>query len=299
MLVCPDCQENLPQTPTPQCGSCDWSGHLITEVPSYYSSFDQNSLLYKDYFENYEKIATDDLEESILDIRYVENQAKNLADKIDTLDSKAICDLGSGQGFLVRELLSRGACEITAVDISTAYLTRFLSDNRIKPIHANAENLPFKNEFDIIVSTDVMEHVINLGSFLFSLNRALKLGGKAYIRVPYKENLLGYSKLLGCKYDFVHLRSFNKSLLKQTFVSAGFNTISFHLDGFSTGTPLQFWIKSQKRMIKYEKFRQWALNRIEHPSDVTTWNPNFARLFMEPQEIVCVIEKKREIPTQE
>jgi hypothetical protein len=89
-----------------------------------------------------------------------------------------------------------GAESVTVVD-------RRMADSRFAPVLTNAGDLPFAEAFDIVTATDIMEHVLNVGSFISSLNGALVVGGDAYVRVPYPEDLLPYSPHLDCEYRFV------------------------------------------------------------------------------------------------
>jgi cyclopropane fatty-acyl-phospholipid synthase-like methyltransferase len=213
---------------------------------------------------------------------------------IHNIPGAKICDIGSGKGFLVRRLVKAGAKSVMAVDITTEYFNTFIDDERVTPIIANAENLPFKEEFDVITSTDVLEHVLNAGSFLISVYEALKPNGMAYIRVPYKEDLLNYAPQRGCKYKFVHLRSFNKDLLRGLVTSAGFEVQKFHLDGFSIQTP-QNYIRMDRAVSSwlYGKWQARQLKKLKHASDVTLYNSFLAKIMMRPQEVVVVLRKNR------
>jgi hypothetical protein len=140
-----------------------------------------------------------------------------------------------------------------------------------------------------------MEHVLNLGSFLYSLSRALKLGGRAHVRVPYRENLLSYSPHVGCRYRFVHLRSFDRALLRQTFSEIGLAVERFRLDGFSFGTPQPFWMGASWPSARYASLRRLALLYLEDEMDVTRWPPSIARMFMRPTTITATVHKHRRI----
>ena len=260
------------------------------------SSEDRKNPMFARYLENYDRIAEKDLADDILDPVYVSHQADNMADYIGALKGRKVCDLGSGQGHLARRLLKKGASSVTMVDIALPYLRiSAKGDDRLLPVMANAENLPFEDQFDVITSTDVMEHVLNLGSFLFCVNRALKMGGRAFIRVPYQESLLSYSPHMGCPYPFVHLRSFNREILRIYMRTAGFAVERFHYDGFVLGRPLPFWTANQERLDRYIQFQEWIKSKIANPADVTRWPVWFARLFMPPCEIVVVARKKEDL----
>jgi SAM-dependent methyltransferase len=259
----------------------------------YLSTRDRQDPILREYFENYDHISADDLRSSILDERYLENQARNLARSIPELRNRRVCDIGCGKGYLARQLVARGADRMTVVDISIRYLQR-MSEEAFIPVLANAENLPFANAFDIVAATDIMEHVLNVGSFMYALNRALVVGGKAYVRVPYRENLLPYSPHLECQYRFVHLRSFDVDTLRVYFESAGFAVDGFRFDGYWLHRPQSFWQSGRRRMV-YERFQRLAGKRLHHQTDVTSWNQWLARLLMVPLEVVVIARKVQSI----
>jgi SAM-dependent methyltransferase len=296
MIICPDCAAPLPAADTLLCPHCTWKGEHRDGVPVYLSTGDRQDPILREYFGNYDRISDDDLRSSILDERYVENQARNLASHIPELRGRRVCDIGCGKGSLARQLVGRGASQMTVVDLSVAYLRR-LSDEGFVAILANAENLPFADAFDIIVATDIMEHVLNVGSFIYALNRALAVGGTAYVRVPYRESLLSYSPHLGCEYRFVHLRSFDVDTLRVYFESAGFAIDGFRFDGYWLQRPQRFWQSGWRRSL-YQQFQAAATKRLQHYTDVTSWKQWLARLLMEPLEVVVIARKVQSIETQ-
>jgi SAM-dependent methyltransferase len=276
------------------CAACGWAVGAVDGIACFLSRRDRNDPVIAEYLDNYDEIAGDDLKNSFVDERYIENQAKNMVAHTRTIAGERICDIGAGKGYLIRTLLNAGAEQVTAIDISLPYLRRFKDEPRIRPIVANAENLPFAQEFDRIFCTDVMEHVLNVGSFLYSLSRALKLGGRAHVRVPYLENLLSYSPHVGCRYRFVHLRTFDRALLGRAFDEIGLAVERFRLDGFSFGSPQPFWMRKSSALF-YAGLRALALRSLEHEMDVTRWPPRLAKMLMRPTTITVTVRKRHRI----
>jgi SAM-dependent methyltransferase len=295
MLICPECSEELSDKSPRACKNCDWNGVSHHGIPDYLCSYELKNPVLGDYLDHYDRIARDDLENAIVSERYVKNQAVNLIDFLGDVTEADVADIGCGKGYLVGELLRKGATRVTAIDIALPYLARFMDSPRVNPIRANSENLPFKNEFDVIVSTDVMEHVFNLGSFLYSVNRALKQGGKVCIRVPHRENLLAYSPHFGCPYQFVHLRGFNRRMLKDYMEGSGFTVKKFALNGFGFGMPQPWWTRGTRRSRLYHLVKDWAESKMEHPADVANWKSCYARLLMRPNAISVIGHKKFDI----
>lgn len=287
MLLCPDCRVELNASET--CSSCAWSMHRHNNVKIMLSKADIASGVFSSYHKNYEDIAEEDLKNSILQERYISILADKICKLSPSMTGKDVCDVGSGKGFLLRRILKEKPKSISAVDISLNYLERF--DPSIDSYQANAENLPFKERFDILTCTDVLEHVINPANFLWSMNQAVKPNGYVIIRVPYKENLLNYAVQGGCKYQFAHLRDFNKENLTRLIKFAGFKPIALKLEGFSIQTPGHFWQKTPKRQMRYNRWQAKIREWITNDDDVNLWPSCIARLLFNPYEIVIVAKK--------
>jgi SAM-dependent methyltransferase len=119
---------------------------------------------------------------------------------------KTVLDYGSGRNYyvqdfnpelhsyFVRELrdLRFGGAHVTAVDVSQAVLTHPTSDRQIN-INPG-ENLPFDDQqFDLIVSDFVFEHLEDPGKVTKELMRVLKPGGWILARTP---NKFGYVAII-------------------------------------------------------------------------------------------------------
>ncbi len=285
MLICPSCRDELGTDNA--CSSCSWVVANIDGLKNFLG--EKTSDFFKQYIKNYDQIANDDLNQSIQPKEYLVNQAEHLLSHLSLNHADNICDIGGGQGFLVTELKKRGFSKLTIVDIAIPYLKILKKDYNC--VIADAEHLPFKNEFDVIFSTDVLEHVINIGSFLYSVNNALVDNGKFIVRVPLEENLMQYSKHLGCPYDFVHLRTFTKELLRKTLEDAGFEIERFSYDSY--------WTYAKKNYLSrfgfLNKYIAYIIYRLFSKASYVTSNTFFTRLmcriFLKPIEIICVAKK--------
>ena len=122
----------------------------------------------------------------------------------------SIVDVGVGTG----RLLSRFPdFRRYGVDVSLAYLA-LARGKGVDVCLARAEDLPYRDEmFDVVVSTDVLEHVLDLYRTVAELFRILKTGGHLVVRVPYRENLASYLAD-DYPYEFAHLRSFDEHSLQ-------------------------------------------------------------------------------------
>lgn len=95
--------------------------------------------------------------------------------------SLAILDLGCGKGALVETLLAKGH-DAYGCDIADSDASDFAPDpsagDRLRPIRLEPYRLPFDDsQFDCVVSSQVLEHVMDYESTFREIHRVLKPGG--------------------------------------------------------------------------------------------------------------------------
>ncbi len=90
-----------------------------------------------------------------------------------------VLDVGCGAGFIADHLCRIG-CSVVALDTAD-YRAASGSDL----ILGRAENLPFPSDtFSIVVSSQVIEHVVDSAAHLREIRRVLAPGGIAYVATP-------------------------------------------------------------------------------------------------------------------
>jgi SAM-dependent methyltransferase len=201
---------------------------------------------------------------------------------------KDVCDVGVGQGLLLAKLRDGGARSLTGVDVSPTYLRRIPADRPVRRVLASAERLPFAGEFDTLVATDVLEHVLNVGDCLLSAHRALRPGGRLVVRVPYRDDLIAYARLSGYRYPFIHLRSFDSRELRRLLRGAGFRIESQRYSGFYLDK-----LRPLLRRNEHVDFRlrTWLANRFGGTTGVTRIDPRLGRLLMRPNVLTATASK--------
>ena len=167
------------------------------------------------------------------------------------------------------------------------YLERFAGSPGELVVLANAENLPFRASFDLMIATDILEHVLNVGDFMISLHDALASRGRLVLRVPYKDNMLQYARLNGCDYDMVHLRNFTDGNLRHLLRHTGFVVDHLYYDGFSVWRPRPWATRTRVRPLLHAFADRVAggEQRLERLS------PRVGRLVMEPMVITAVAHR--------
>lgn len=103
------------------------------------------------------------------------------------LKGKKFLEVGCGLGYFSNIAFKSGAM-VTGIDIgpNLVKINKKLTPKGTFKV-ASASNLPFKdNSFDIVLSTEVIEHVANQKKALSEMSRVVKKGGILVLTTPNK-----------------------------------------------------------------------------------------------------------------
>ena len=164
-----------------------------------------------------------------------------------------ICDLGCGNGYLAGELGKRGftVLGIDASDTFLEFARRQHGSDRVSFMtgligRELADKLGATHPpFDLVVSSDVIEHVYNPLEFLKTAHALLRPGGVAVVGTPYHGYLKNVAISLTGRWDAHHhvhwhgghIKFFSAASLSRLMVEAGFTTPRFEYYGRFPG----FW----------------------------------------------------------
>ncbi len=94
----------------------------------------------------------------------------------------SVLDIGCGQSPY-KHLFEDGRFRYHGVDINDSGNFGYLN---LDVTHFDGENIPFGDEsFDVILCTEVIEHVANPSRLISEMGRVLKPGGTAVITAPW------------------------------------------------------------------------------------------------------------------
>lgn len=113
-----------------------------------------------------------------------------------------ILDIACGNGSVLRYLKARGYQQLYGLEISHYAINRLKAEG-IRMYYSKLPNIPLGDEaFDVVIASQVLEHIIRRHHFLKEIRRILKPGGKAFIFVPddclgpidEKEHVIKYNR---------------------------------------------------------------------------------------------------------
>lgn len=122
--------------------------------------------------------------------------------------SKRILDVGCGDGVLLSLIGRKSQAILYGIDPDPVSLTAARQKVKAKFVLGKAEKLPFKNNlFDVVVATEIIEHLSHPAKLLAEARRVLKSGGRLIVTSPVKTD----SGLT----DPLHVREFSPAELKK------------------------------------------------------------------------------------
>ncbi len=160
-----------------------------------------------------------------------------LVQKLDGV--RSICDLGCGNGHIAGRLASLGY-EVTGIDASRSGISiaqrAYPNANFIEVFIQNAVS---SEQFDLILSSDVIEHLYRPSDLLEAAFTLLKPHGHLLIGTPYhgylKNLALAISGRMDSHYsalhDGGHIKFFSVRTLSQLMTSHAFTDLSFTFYG--------------------------------------------------------------------
>ena len=165
----------------------------------------------------------------------------SLVQKIGSAGS--ICDLGCGNGHIAGKLASLGY-QVTGIDASRSGIEiaqrAYPNVNFIEAlIDRTLIDRDTLSEFDLVISSDVIEHLYRPSDLLEAAFALLKPGGEVLVGTPYHGYLKNLALALSGRmdshfsvlHDGGHIKFFSTKTLSQLMVAHSFTDLSFNFYG--------------------------------------------------------------------
>jgi SAM-dependent methyltransferase len=134
-----------------------------------------------------------------------------------------VLELGCGTGILARKLFQFGNI-VTGLDISETAIAQLPKE--IKGVVSVLPEIPFPDHsFDVVVATEVLEHIDDDHTCIKEAVRVLKPGVRAYFAVP--------NNCLGPEEEPEHLRKYTPETLEELLLPYGDVFLETFIDEFS------------------------------------------------------------------
>ncbi len=160
---------------------------------------------------------------------YFRFMQKKVIARVPVKNNMTFLDLGCGTGWAVRFVsnLTNGNGKFWGIDISNGMIEMAKINSHgfenVKFLKANAEELPFDNEyFDDIICTNSFHHYLHPDKVLTEIFRVLKINGKVYILdVTSDDYFISWINRIVKKKEKAHVNFYSTSEYKNMFLKSG------------------------------------------------------------------------------
>ena len=279
MIVCPECRNPYAGFDAARCLFCDWELETLDGLPIMLASRDRGARALDEPLTDHDERSR---EEAFLEARA--DRTARLVGSVLDLD---VCDVSVGQGRLLDRFRDAGPASVTVIDIAPARLRRMRRDGT-RVLVANAENLPFRGEFDVLIAADLLEHVRNPAGVLASAHEALRGPGRLVVSVPHRGDLQSSGGLSDTPHRFVNLHSFARGVLRLMLERAGFKVERMVLDGFSRARVRPGIQRNEHALRTFNRFMD---RRYATSADVYRMNDLLGRVLLRPTTLTAVAHR--------
>ena len=193
-------------------------------------------------------------------INYIKNYF-SINNNTNNLKGVKILDVGCGGG-LISEPLARLGADITGIDaseknIQAAKIHAKKNNIKINYIHGSPEQLNLKENFDVLLNLEIVEHVDNIELFLNSCRNLLKNNGIMFTATLNRTFSSFIKAIVGAEYVLrwlpVGTHDWNK-FLKPEELEKMLETLEFsllELKGLNFSLLTNKWFISNKTDVNY------------------------------------------------
>lgn len=180
---------------------------------------------------------------------FYQNRFTTVLKVLGDAKGKTVIDVGCGLGIYSATLALKGAKFTIALDISKNFLikTRKLTVEKnvrdsVELVLADAEQMPFIGEiFDLVICTEVLEHLRKPSKVLKELERICKVGSRLIITIPSSYSYAEVERrrrLIRQRKPQEHLHKFTLRRFKKKLKASGFDVEDvigcfFYFPGFA------------------------------------------------------------------
>ena len=179
------------------------------------------------YYADQSKYTNDQTDgtESPWDLKRFEATADQIIPHLKTRDAR-ILDIGCATGGLLSVFKKRGFVNLTGIDPSPvcSALAGRLHDVEVR-VATFAQLSNWKERFDLIIMTGVLEHLRDVKEAVGTVSRLLSPGGVIYCAVPDVEGLATCSNAPYQQFSIEHVNFFSSSSLRRIMMDCGMTEI--------------------------------------------------------------------------
>lgn len=195
------------------------------------------------------------MDEYDLGIKYTQDFLNFILQNESNIRKCKILEIGCGTGYLLQSFKEKGA-EVIGIEPGIENIQRNQNYN-IEIINDFYPSKKIKEEFDIIIFSNVLEHIRDTKEFLINVKKQLKTNGRIYCSVPDCETPIQYGDISMLIHE--HYNYFVKQSLENTFL----NNIKCRatIQKSSFGSQIYAYVKNNEEELDADNCNE-SLNQI-------------------------------------
>jgi glycosyltransferase involved in cell wall biosynthesis/SAM-dependent methyltransferase len=152
-----------------------------------------------------------------------------------------VLDIGCAKGFLGELIKKERGCKVFGVELdkNIAEMAKSRLDD-VFCLNIDHAQLPFKEDIDVIICADILEHLFDPWRVLENAKKWLKPDGIIIASLPNTAHYSIISDLLKGRWDYIpfgllcvtHLRFFTKKSIEDMFIKSGYSILTMSPQAF-------------------------------------------------------------------
>lgn len=189
-------------------------------------------------------------------VRYIMPPMWDLVGPVDA--NTRVLDVGCGNGYIA-SLFAKKGCRVVGIDADPTRIEvarQLYPQLRFEALPADEVLLTKLNEppFDVVISTEVVEHLYAPQAFCNGCFHATKPGGRCVISTPYHGYLKNLAIAMSGKADHHynplweggHIKFFSRKTLEQLMQESGFRNMQFRGAGRMPGLWMSMLMSGER-----------------------------------------------------
>jgi 2-polyprenyl-3-methyl-5-hydroxy-6-metoxy-1,4-benzoquinol methylase len=174
----------------------------------------------------------------------------------------SILDIGCGLGGMTFPISSLGY-PVIGIDFDTESINSCIQRNRFsnaKYITADGETFELNEKFDVVISSEVLEHSPHPEMILKTIRKHLKKNGIAIVSVP--NGFCFYEIVFSRFFQRIGLLNYFHKLLKNSYLSLTGSTSPYHSSNVYCNHVQFFKYNKFKELLKKCKFKILSIHNV-------------------------------------
>lgn len=184
------------------------------------------------------------------------DKIRKIVDSVPLKQNLRVLEVGCGNGYILKKIQEKRNVEMYGFDLSEKKVEMAKKVGIIAKVHDATKKFPYEdNFFDVVVCSEVLEHLFFPEECIMNINRCLKKDGILIITTPnlaflwsrFSLLLRGTTEYIDYEFEKEHIRFYTQMSLTNMVERCGLKVVNFMGAGFFIGIP---FLKRYSKTVK-------------------------------------------------